>query len=165
MRVSIKSDYALRAMAQLASEAAAGPVKAERIGQMQEIPLKYLPSILAELKRAFLVTSHRGPDGGYSLQRPADEITLADVMRAVDGPLVKVHDSSLKDLNYTGPAELLTEVWKAVRSSLRSVFESVTLADLVAGRLPAHVDSLAAEYQAWQDDLGRHASSSKVETS
>jgi Rrf2 family protein len=151
MRVSVKSDYALRAMAQLASEAAEGPVKAERIAEAQQIPLKYLPSILAELKRAFLVTSHRGPEGGYSLQRPADDITLADVMRAVDGPLVKVHDTSLKDLAYDGPAEPLIQVWKAARASLRSVLETVTLADLASGSLPPSVLGLAAEYEAWEE--------------
>lgn len=150
MRVSVKSDYALRAMAQLASEGADGPVKAERIADAQQIPLKYLPTILADLKRAFLVTSHRGPDGGYSLKRLASEVTLADVMRAVDGPLMKVHDTSLSEIAYEGPAEALLDVWRAVRTSLRSVLESVTLADLVAGSLPPGVSSLSDEYQTWE---------------
>lgn len=150
MRVSAKADYALRAMAQLANASENDPVKAERIADAQQIPLKYLPAILAELKRAFLVTSHRGPDGGYSLSRPASEVTLADVMRAVDGPLMKVHDTSLREIAYEGPAEALIDVWRAVRTSLRSVLESVTLADLVAGSLPPEVSSLSDEYQTWE---------------
>jgi Rrf2 family protein len=148
MRISAKADYAVRALAQLAQDAADGPVKAEHVATAQDIPLKFLLGILRELKQARLVRSTRGPDGGYELYRPATEITLADVIRAVDGPLASVRDLSLSDLTYPGPAEPLAEVWMAVRSSLRSVLESITLADLVADQLPPHVRKLAADYRA-----------------
>jgi Rrf2 family protein len=146
MRVTAKVDYALRAMAQLAAESAGGPVAATRLAEQQAIPLKFLHGVLADLKRARLVRSTRGPDGGYELWRPAGEITVADVFRAIDGPLVTVRDVGLYDLEYSGPAETLREVWMAARTSLRQVFEKVTLADLVAGKLPPAAAALAAEY-------------------
>ena len=146
MRVTAKVDYALRAMAQLAAESADGPVAATRLAERQAIPLKFLHGVLADLKRARLVRSTRGPDGGYELWRPPGEITVADVFRAIDGPLVTVRDVGLYDLEYTGPAETLREVWMAARASLRNVFEKVTLADLVDGRLPPAAAALAAEY-------------------
>jgi Rrf2 family protein len=146
MRISTKADYALRAMAQLAADAQAGPVTAPRLAEEQGIPVKFLHAVLTELKRARLVRSTRGPDGGFELWRPADEITLADVLRAVDGPLVNVHDASLSTLTYPGPAHSLVEVWQAARMSMRNVFERVTLADLTAGKLPQSVAALASEY-------------------
>lgn len=145
MRVTAKVDYALRAMAQLAAESSGGPVAATRLAEQQAIPLKFLHGVLADLKRARLVRSTRGPDGGYELGRPAAEITIADVFRAVDGPLVTVRDRPFAELEYTGPAEALREVWIAARASLRKVFEKVTLADLVAGELPAAAAELASE--------------------
>jgi Rrf2 family protein len=148
MRISAKADYAVRALAQLAADGAHGPVKAEHVATEQDIPLKFLLGILRELKQARLVRSTRGPEGGYELYRPADEISLADVIRAVDGPLASVRDLSLSELSYPGPAEPLAEVWMAVRGSLRSVLESTTLADLVSDHLPAHVRKLAADYRA-----------------
>jgi Rrf2 family protein len=148
MRVSAKVDYALRAMAQLAAWTAGGPVSATRLADEQAIPLKFLHGVLADLKRARLVRSTRGPDGGYELARPADEITLADVVRAVDGPLVTVRDTALTDLEYAGPAQTLRDVWMAARASLRYVFERVTLADLVAGELPDTAMELANAYKA-----------------
>ena len=148
MRVSVKADYALRAMAQLAADASNGPITATRLAAEQDIPLKFLHAVLSELKRARLVRSTRGADGGFALWRPADEITLADVLRAVDGPLINVHDESLTTLSYPGPARQLPDVWMAARASLRNVFEKVTIADLAADRLPAHVAELAAEYSA-----------------
>jgi len=156
MRISTKIDYALRAMAELASAAGAEPVKAEYIATKQRIPLKFLLGILSELRRDHLVRSHRGPDGGYVLGRAGRDITLADVMRALEGPLADVHDDSLRELSYPDPAASLTEVWKAVRSSLRSVLETTTVADLASGRLPRRVQTLAAAYDdAQQTRAGR----------
>jgi Rrf2 family protein len=148
MRISVKVDYAVRAMAQLAAEASDEPVKAETIARAQDIPLKFLLGILSDLKRAHLLRSQRGAEGGYWLSRPASDISLADVIRAIDGPLANVHDTSLAQLSYEGPAELLREVWMAVRTSLRSVLEVVSLADLASGTLPAHVRQLAEAYEA-----------------
>jgi Rrf2 family protein len=149
MRVTLKTDYALRAMAHLAAAGDSGPVKAEEIAQGQNIPLKFLLTIMRELKLAHLVRSQRGPDGGFVLHRSAQDITLADVIRAVDGPLANVHDTSLADLEYQGPAQGLRDVWMAVRVSLRSVLEAVTLADLVNGNLPGAVRDRAAAYERW----------------
>lgn len=147
MRVSTKADYALRAMAQLAADATHGPVAANRVATEQGIPLKFLHGLLTELKRARLVRSTRGPEGGFELSRPAAEITLADVLRAVDGPLITVHDTSLSELRYPGPAHPLSDVWMAARTSLRHVFEQVTIADLTANHLPQPVADLATEYR------------------
>jgi Rrf2 family protein len=146
MRVSTKADYAVRAMAQLAADGADGPVTATRLAEEQDIPLKFLHAVLTELKRARLVRSTRGPEGGFELARPADRINLADVLRAVDGPLMNVHEASLATLSYPGPAGRLTDVWRAARTSLRTVFEGVSLADLAADRLPAPVAELAVRY-------------------
>ncbi len=143
MRVSAKTDYALRAMAELAA-APPGPVKGERLASSQEIPLKFLENILTELRRAELVASQRGAEGGYRLARPADEISLAEVIRAVDGPLANVRGERPDTVGYSGPAEPLQDVWLAVRTNLRAVLETVTLADLAAGRLPDEVAELAA---------------------
>lgn len=146
MRISERVDNAVRAMAELAV-AGAAPVKAESIAIHQDISLKYLLDILRELKRAELVRSKRGPDGGFTLSRPATDISLADVFRAVDGPLADVHDQSLRDLAYPAPAEELPLVWMAIRGSLRRVLETVSVADLVAHELPAPVVELAEEYR------------------
>jgi Rrf2 family protein len=148
VRISVKVDYAVRAMAQLAAEDATEPVKADTIAKAQDIPLKFLLGILSDLKRARLLRSQRGAEGGYWLARPPTEISLADVIRAIDGPLANVHDTSLASLTYHGPAESLREVWMAVRTSLRSVLEVVSLADLASGTLPDRVRALAAEYEA-----------------
>ena len=143
MRVSAKTDYALRAMAELAA-APPGPVKGERLASSQEIPLKFLENILTELRRAELVASQRGAEGGYRLARPADAISLAEVIRAVDGPLANVRGERPDTVSYSGPAGPLQDVWLAVRTNLRAVLETVTLADLAAGRLPDEVAELAA---------------------
>lgn len=148
MRISAKVDYAVRAMAELAAAPPEQPVKADEIATAQDIPLKFLLGILNDLKRGYLVRSQRGADGGYTLQRPPDEITLADIIRVIDGPLANVHDLSLSELSYAGPAKRLREVWMAVRASLRSVLETTTLADLAAGRLPDEVREMASAYQA-----------------
>jgi Rrf2 family protein len=148
VRVSLKVDYGLRAMAEIAADTTGAPVKAEDIARAQNIPLKYLLGILNELRRGYLLRSQRGADGGYLLMRPANEVTLADVIRVVDGPLANVHDTSLSELEYGGAATELRDVWMALRASLRGVFETVTLADLAAGSLPESVRELAATYRA-----------------
>jgi Rrf2 family protein len=134
-------------MAELAVGGEHGAVKAEQISIAQDIPLNFLLGILRELRNSHLVRSQRGRDGGYVLSRPAAEIALADVIRAVDGPLANVRDLSLTELSYPGPAEALREVWMAVRGSLREVLENVTVADLAANRLPKSVKALAARHQ------------------
>ncbi len=153
MRISERVDNAVRAMAVLA-EADGGLLTADSIGRSQGVSTKYLHDILRDLKRAELVRTKRGPDGGFSLSRPADSITLADVFRAIDGPLADIHDESLRALTYAPPAESLPAVWMAIRASLRRVLETVSLADLVANDLPADVAALAAEYGL--DTAARH---------
>ena len=148
MRVSAKADYAVRAAAELAT-AAAGPLKGERIAEAQHIPLKFLENILAELKHAGIVASQRGAEGGYWLAEPAAEVTLADIIRVVDGPLANVRGARPESVGYGGSARHLLDVWIAVRVSLRSVLERVTLADLVAGALPGEVRELTADADAW----------------
>jgi Rrf2 family protein len=148
MRVSAKVDYALRACAELAA-AGDGPVKGERVAQAQEIPLKFLENILLDLKHAGLVQSQRGAEGGYWLSRPPAEIPLAEVIRAVEGPIANVRGQRPEQVEYAGPAEPLKDVWIAVRASLRSVLENVTVADLAAGRLPDEVAAIAADPEAW----------------
>jgi Rrf2 family protein len=148
VRVSAKADYAVRAMAELAA-AGEGPTKAEQIAQAQEIPLKFLENILADLRRDGLVVSQRGAEGGYWLARPGREITLAQVIRAVDGPLANVRGHRPEQVAYRGAAEPLREVWISVRAALRSVLDLVTVADLAEGRLPESVAELASDPEAW----------------
>jgi Rrf2 family protein len=148
MRVSAKVDYALRACAELAA-AGDGPLKGDRIAQSQQIPLKFLENILLDLKHAGLVQSQRGAEGGYWLARPPDEIVLAEVIRAVEGPIANVRGLRPEQVAYDGPAQSLREVWIAVRANLRSVLETVTLADLAEGRLPNRVAAIASDPDAW----------------
>jgi Rrf2 family protein len=148
MRVSAKADYAVRAAAELAA-AAEGPVKGERLAESQDIPLQFLEHILLELKHAGIVRARRGAKGGYWLARPADDITVADVIRAVEGPIANVQSAPPESISYRGHAEHLAEVWIAVRASLRGVLEQVTLADLVSGELPPVVEHLAGSPDAW----------------
>jgi Rrf2 family protein len=155
VRISERVDNAVRAMAELAS-AEGGSMKAEAIARNQDISFKYLLDILRDLKRAELLRSKRGPDGGFTLSRPPDEISLADIFRAIDGPLADVHDASLRGLTYPAPAEALPRVWMAIRGSLRGVLETVTVADLVSGELPAAVATLADEYET--TTVARHGS-------
>jgi Rrf2 family protein len=149
MRISAKADYAVRAMAELAAATHGTTLKAEQLAQAQDIPLKFLLNILVELKHAGLVQSHRGAEGGYILARPAASITVADVIRAVEGPLATVQDSRPETLHYRGAAAALSAVWVAVRSSLRAVLDEVTLADLTSGSLPDSVSKLAGRPEAW----------------
>ena len=148
MRVSAKVDYAVRAAAELAA-AGAGPVKGEAVAQAQGIPLKFLENILGELKHAGLVRSQRGADGGYWLAKPADEITIADVIRAVEGPLASVRGEAPESVRYGGAAEALGKLWVAVRANLRAVLEEVTVADVASGELPGIVDDITADPSAW----------------
>ena len=149
MRVSAKADYAIRAAVELAA-AGPGPVKGEQLAQAQEIPPNFLENIMGDLRNAGLVASRRGADGGYWLARPAAEIALADVIRAVDGPLANVRGVRSEQVAYTGSAERLRDVWIAVRASLRAVLERVTLEDVARGNLPASVEALARDPDAWQ---------------
>ena len=150
MRISSKADYAVRATAQLAAEEGKGPVTAERLAKAQDIPLTFLLKILSELRHAGVVRSHRGAEGGYELARPADRISLADVIRAVEGPLANVHEARPEEIRYEGPAKPLREVWVAVRANLRAVLESVTVADLARGTLPESVKAVTATRDAWR---------------
>jgi Rrf2 family protein len=149
MRVSAKVDYAVRAGAELAAAGGEGPVKGERIAQAQEIPLKFLENILLDLKHAGLVQSQRGAEGGYRLARPPEEIALADIIRAVEGPIANVRGMRPEQVEYGGAAAPLRDAWIAVRANLRAVLENVTLADLAAGKLPDEVAQIAADPEAW----------------
>jgi Rrf2 family protein len=146
MRVSARVDYAVRALVQLASDDSRVPVKAEHLAREQQIPLKFLLEILRQLKQKKLLVSRRGPDGGYVLAKSARDINIADVIRAVEGPLATVRDVSPADLDYEGPTESLRTVWVAVRGSLRQVLETVTLEDVRTGHLPKQVRLMADRY-------------------
>jgi Rrf2 family protein len=131
VRVSAKADYALRAAAELAAAERPGPVKGEAISRAQAIPFKFLENILLELRHAGLVQSQRGAEGGYWLARPAEEISLADVIRAVEGPIATVRGQRPEEVSYEGVAAPLRDVWIELRASMRGVLETTTLADLV----------------------------------
>jgi Rrf2 family protein len=149
MKVSAKSDYAVRAAAELA---AAGPGmhrKRDEIAQAQKIPSKFLETILLDLKHTGIVKSTRGADGGYSLARPAADISIADVIRAVDGPMATVRGERVESVEYDGSAKALRDVWVAVRASLRRVLETTSLQDLVEDHLPDRVRELTADPDAW----------------
>ncbi len=149
MRVTAKADYALRAAIELAAHTEERPLKGERIAHAQEIPLKFLENILLDLRNAGLVQSRRGAEGGYLLARPAAEVSVADVIRAVEGPIANVRGEGPETVEYAGSAERLRDVWIAVRANLRAVLEHVTLADLAAGRLPEEVAELTRDPDAW----------------
>lgn len=149
MRITAKVDYAVRAAIELAGAERGTPVKGDRIAAAQGIPMKFLENILSELRRSGLVASRRGTDGGYWLARPASKITVADIIRAIEGPLANVQGVRPEELEFTGSAVPLQRMWVCVRASLRSVLEHVTLADLVAGALPAKVSRMADDPDAW----------------
>ena len=154
MRVSAKADYAIRAVAELAAAEGTGQLRADRIADAQEIPIKFLESILLELKHAGIVRSQRGAEGGYALGRPGTDISLADVIRAVDGPLANVRGDRPENVKYKGSAAHLTDVWIAVRANLRAVLESTSVADLARGELPDSVTKLSTDPDNWVS-LGR----------
>jgi Rrf2 family protein len=148
MRVTAKADYAVRAAVELAA-AGGQALTAETVAARQQIPLQFLQKILHELHRAQLVSTQRGRDGGHRLARPASEISVADVLRVIDGPLADVRGKPPEALRYTGTAEPLQEVWVALRTNMRDVLEKVTLADIAAARLPRKVVSLASVPESW----------------
>jgi Rrf2 family protein len=149
VRITAKADYAVRAAVELAAAAPGEPVKADQIAEAQSIPLNFLENILAELRRAGIVESRRGAAGGSLLARAPEEISLADVIRAVEGPLANVRGLSPDLLEYGGSAERLRDVWVALRSSVRAVLEQVTLADVAKGELPPHITELTQAADAW----------------
>ena len=164
MRVSAKADYAVRAAVELAARAkpaassagrtagaavGKGPVKGDQIASAQDIPLRFLENILGELRHAGLVQSRRGVDGGYWLARPPEDITVAEVVRAVEGPLATVRGEPPNELDFSGDAKPLQEVWIALRANIREILESVTLADVVSGRLPEPVRAIASKPEVW----------------
>jgi Rrf2 family protein len=149
MRISAKADYAVRATVELAAADGDKPVKAERIATAQGIPLNFLENILGELRHAGIVRSHRGADGGFRLARPATEVTVADVIRAVEGPLASVRGGPPEDAEYAGAATALPRVWIAVRANLRRVVEQVTIADVANSKLPKSVEKLTEDPGAW----------------
>jgi Rrf2 family protein len=149
MRISAKADYAVRAVAELAAADGEKPVKAERIATAQGIPLNFLENILGELRHAGVVRSHRGAEGGFRLAKAAEEVTVADVIRAVEGPLASVRGGPPEDSNYNGAAQSLPQVWIAVRANLRRVLERVTIADIASSELPASVTELLEDPGAW----------------
>jgi Rrf2 family protein len=150
VRVSARTDYAIRALLELSAADGSSPLRADAIARAQAIPAKYLENLLAELRRARLVVSQRGLQGGYRLARPASAITLADVIRAIEGPLAGVRDLAPEDVTYDGVATSLREVWIALRASMRTVLEVTTLADVASGRLPASVTKLLKDPDAWR---------------
>lgn len=157
MRMSAKAEYAVRAMSYLASVPPGVLVKTDDLAKAQGIPGQFLADILSDLRADRLVRSHRGRDGGYALARPADEISIADVMRCIDGPLASVRDMGLGDLPYSGPTIALTDVWRALRASMRAVLEETTLADVAAGALPEHVSRMAQDYRKQEGRRGRRS--------
>jgi Rrf2 family protein len=148
MRLSARADYALRASIEIAT-IGDSHVTAEQVARAQQIPVKFLETILTQLRRAGLVRSQRGPDGGFWLARPADEITLADIIRAIDGQLLGVRGERPENVGYIGAAEPLQRVWIALRASERAILEEVTLGQIVSGELPASVTELVGDPAAW----------------
>jgi Rrf2 family protein len=143
MEISAKAEYSIRALAEL-HKVGGGPVPVTDLAVAQGIPPRFLQNLLSQLRRRGVVVSHRGTDGGYRLARPAEQISLAAVLRAIEGPLANVAGERPEDLHYAPPAEHLADVWVAVRVAMREVLEEVTVADVVAGRLPPAVAALVA---------------------
>ena len=148
MRISAKVDYAVRAAIELAA-VGGEPIKGEAIAEAQDIPLKFLENILGELKHIGIVSSRRGAQGGYWLAKDADDVSLADIVRAVEGPLATVRGQGPESLTYRGEAEPLQKVWIALRANIREVMEDTSLADVVGGKLPSEVRELSEPAEAW----------------
>ena len=151
MRVSAKADYAVRATIELATQPPELPIKGDQIALAQDIPIRFLENILAELRQHDIVHSQRGANGGYWLARTPDDLTVADVIRAVEGPLASVRGERPDQLNYRGAAKPLEDVFLALRANIRIVLESVTLADVVANDLPEPVRGLSQHPEATAD--------------
>ena len=153
MHVSAKADYGMRALCELTTAYRVDPsklIKGEQIATAQEIPIKFLEGILRQLRQAGIVASQRGAEGGYRLDRNPAEVSIADVVRALDGPLAAVRGKRPEDIEYPGAAEHLREVWIAVRASMRHVLEHISLEDVATGTLPTDISELLAEPGAWQ---------------
>jgi len=150
VRVTAKSDYALRALIEIARQGGGAPMSAEELGRLQDVPHGFLQAILADLRRAGILVSQRGQSGGWRMGRDAEDVTVADVIRAVDGPLVSVHGNRPESVEYNDAAAVLQHVWIASRRSLRDVLEQVTVRDLALGKLPRAVSSRTADDDAWQ---------------
>lgn len=149
MRISARADYAVRAALQLAAYREAGPLKAEAIAEAQDIPHKFLEGILNDMRRGELVLSQRGGNGGYRLARPAESISIADVIRVVDGPLVSVRGVRPPELAYSGAAESLLPLWIALRANVRQILDGVSLADVASAELPTGISALCQDDEAW----------------
>lgn len=150
MRVSAKSDYALRALIEMAARTDGKAVSAEELGRAQDIPHGFLQAILADLRKAGVVISQRGQSGGWRMARSAADVSVADVIRAVDGPLVSVYGLRPEAVTYNDRADVLQHVWIAARDSLRDVFEKVSIEQLAARKLPDEVTSRTSHEEAWQ---------------
>lgn len=150
MQVSAKSDYALRALIEIARDSSHDPVPAEQLARLQDIPTTFLQAILADLRRSGIVRSVRGKGGGWLLEAPAERVSVADVIRAVDGPLVSVHGKRPERVQYRDAARVLQPVWIAARSGLREILEGVTLAALATNALPEQITSRASDSDAWE---------------
>jgi len=150
MRVTAKSDYALRALIEIARRTDSAPVSAEELGRLQDIPHGFLQAILADLRRAGVLVAQRGQSGGWRMNKDADQVTVADVIRAVDGPLVSIYGLRPEAVEYNDSAAVLQHVWIASRRSLRDVLESVTVRQLAEGKLPRAVSSRTSDEDAWQ---------------
>jgi Rrf2 family protein len=150
MHVTAKADYAVRAVIELADSSQDAPRKVDQVAQAQHIPLSFLENILTQLRSSGIVRSQRGPEGGYWLARPAEEVNLAQIIRAVEGPLVGVRGQRPEEVEYEGSAECLQQVWIALRSNLRKVLEHVTVADVASGKLPKDIVTLTREEEAWE---------------
>src|SRR4051794_19614892 len=149
MHVTAKADYAVRAVVELAGSSQKAPRKVDAVAQAQAIPVSFLENILTQLRSAGIVRSQRGPEGGYWLAKPAGEVNLAQIIRAVEGPLVGVRGQRPEEIEYVGSAESLQQVWIALRSNLRKVLEHVTVAEVAAGKLPKDVLALTRQEEAW----------------
>src|SRR3954454_18454516 len=149
MRISANSDYAESAAVELARAGDKGPTKGDAIARAQEIPLRFLENILGDMRQAGIVRSQRGAEGGYWLAKPAKEITVADIIRAVEGPLAAIRGEAPEDVVFSGSGESVRRGLVSERARLRGVLENVTLADLVDGKLPARIDKLADDPEAW----------------
>ena len=150
MHVTAKADYALRAVVELVGSSQDAPRKVYGVAKAQKIPVSFLENILTQLRSAGIVRSQRGPEGGYWLAHPPEEVNLADVIRAVEGPLVGIRGQRPEEIEYVGSAEALQQVWIALRANLRKVLEHVTLADVASGKLPKDVVAYSREEDAWQ---------------
>jgi Rrf2 family protein len=149
MHVTAKADYAVRAAVELAESSQTAPRKVEDVAQAQGIPVSFLENILTQLRSAGVVRSQRGPEGGYWLAHPAKDVSLAQVIRAVEGPLVGVRGQRPEEIEYSGSAESLQQVWIALRANLRKVLDEVTVADVASGKLPKEIMALTKAEEAW----------------